>query len=193
MSLADKARAAGKLHRGGRWHDAEDSHTGEHSQGDEHSDAGQHPHGAAHVHGADHAHSGDHAHGAENPHAGQGPVLLNIGGEVGALVVWASPALDGAEIEICPAGNRDEQPDEGRGWWSGEWRGEGHEHDHGDEAAWPHVAVVKRPMLGGPRFAAVFPGLHEGRYELWLRPSHPTALTVAVTGGRVADVSWPTD
>ena len=38
----------------------------------------------------------------ENPFAGQGPVLLDIGGDVGALVVEMPAALTGREIEICP-------------------------------------------------------------------------------------------
>ena len=40
----------------------------------------------------------------ENPHAGQGSVLLDIGGDVGALVVTMPPAMVGVEIEIAPLG-----------------------------------------------------------------------------------------
>ena len=42
----------------------------------------------------------------ENPHAGQGSVLLDIGGDVGALVVSMPPAMVGAEIEIAPVGRQ---------------------------------------------------------------------------------------
>src|SRR4051794_36596730 len=86
----------------------------------------------------------------ENPHAGQGSVVLDIGGDVGALIVSAPPALAGEEIEICPAGQRGAIPDEGRGWWAGEWRshghphGDGHAHAHAHVPAWPHVAVLAR-------------------------------------------------
>ena len=43
------------------------------------------------------------ASNAENPYAGQGSVLLDIGGDVGALVVIMPAALAGAEVEIRPA------------------------------------------------------------------------------------------
>ena len=51
----------------------------------------------------------------ENPHAGQGSVLLDIGGDVGALVVSMPPAMVGVEIEIAPVGEVAHD----------------HEHDHG--------------------------------------------------------------
>ena len=35
---------------------------------------------------------------AENPHAGQGSVLLDIGGDVGALVLHVHPSWEGAEV-----------------------------------------------------------------------------------------------
>jgi hypothetical protein len=125
----------------------------------------------------------------ENAHAGQGSVVLDIGADVGAVVVSTPTALAGAEIEICPAGHRGERPDEGHGWWSGEWRGHGHGHAHGP--AWPHVGVLRRDTSAGVRYAAVFPGLRAGSYELWLRPAEPTAIVVAVLGGRVTEVGWP--
>ena len=36
----------------------------------------------------------------ENPHAGQGSVVLDIGGDIGALVVTMPPELEGVEVEI---------------------------------------------------------------------------------------------
>ena len=52
----------------------------------------------------------------ENPFAGQGSVLLDIGGEVGALVVTMPAAMVDVEVEIRPEdGNQDS-----------------HAHDHGD-------------------------------------------------------------
>jgi len=125
----------------------------------------------------------------ENPHAGQGAVLLDIGADVGAVVVYTPAGLLGAEIEVCPAGRRDAPPVDGQDWWLGEWRAHGHAHD--TAPAWPHVAVLSRPTPGGPRPAAVFPGLRAGSYELWLRPGQPTALTVSVSGGGVTQVDWP--
>jgi hypothetical protein len=36
----------------------------------------------------------------ENPHAGQGSVVLDMGGDVGALVVTMPAELEGVEVEI---------------------------------------------------------------------------------------------
>jgi hypothetical protein len=127
----------------------------------------------------------------ENSHAGQGMVVLDIGGDVGALVVSTPAQLAGVEIEICPAGARHEVPDEGAGWWEGSWRTHHHDHAEGHAPAWPHVGVLPREFAGADVCAAVFPGLRAGRYDLWIKPDHPTALTVAVVGGEVATVQWP--
>ena len=139
---------------------------------------------------------------AENPHAGQGMVVLDIGGDVGALIVSTPAAMAGVEIEICPSRSRGQQPDEGNGWWDGEWRThdhppadhqDGHSHHHHDDhgAAWPHVAVIARPSPVGVQHTAVYPGLREGTYDLWVRPAGPTALTVTVTGAQVTTADWP--
>jgi hypothetical protein len=132
----------------------------------------------------------------ENPHAGQGMVVLDIGGDIGALVVSAPAELAGREIEICPSGARHDVPDEGGDWWQGEWRSHSHPsgtgaHVHHHGSAWPHVAVLGRPAAGVTVHSAVFPGLRCGYYELWLRPDGATAMTVAVTGGEVTSAPWP--
>ena len=41
---------------------------------------------------------------AQNAFAGQGAVLLDIGGDIGALIVDMPEALAGVEIEIRPVG-----------------------------------------------------------------------------------------
>jgi hypothetical protein len=127
---------------------------------------------------------------AENPHSGQGAVVLDIGGDIGALVLTTPPDLDGAEIEICPAGRRNGPPDEGGDWWQGEWRSHRHSHEHAHGPAWPHVAVLPRPMGAGIGHAAVFPALRQGSYEVWVRPHGATALVVMVTGGAVTTAAW---
>jgi hypothetical protein len=106
-------------------------------------------------------------HHEDHSHAGQGAVLLDIGGDVGAVVVRAPAGLVGEEIEICPAGQR-----------------------HG-AAIRPHVAVIARPVAGRRLHSAVFPSVREGRYELYRKPDGPTAVTVAVRGGQVTETSWP--
>ena len=106
----------------------------------------------------------------ENPHAGQGSVLLDIGGDVGALVVAMPPALVGTEIEIAPAG--------------------GHHHGHGHR---PHVAVVDRPVTDGTMPSLVFPELVEGSYDLFDKGEETVLLSAEILGGQVTFLEWPTD
>lgn len=129
---------------------------------------------------------------AENPHAGQGMVVLDIGGDIGALIVTAPAGMIGTEIEICPAGARTETPDDGGTWWHGDWHSHQRGHAHSPGPAWPHVAVLERTQGDGkPAPVAVYPGLHAGLYELWQRPSQRTALVVDVAGAQVTSVLWP--
>ncbi len=107
----------------------------------------------------------------ENPHAGKGSsVLLDIGEDVGALVVTMPAELEGVEIEL---------------------RGRGHDHGHG-HAHWPHVAVVPRPSPAGELIqSAVFFEVPAGSYELYVRPDGPVQLTVDIRGGHVTQADWP--
>ncbi len=130
----------------------------------------------------------------ENPLAGQGMVVLDIGGDVGALVVHTPRSMVGLELEICPSGARGGVPDDGGTWWQGQWRSHTHgdgEHSHPAAAAWPHVSVLARRMAVGHDCSAVFPGLRAGQYELWVRPGEPTGLRVTVRGGAVISANWP--
>ena len=110
----------------------------------------------------------------ENPHAGQGSVLLDIGGDVGALVVAMPPSMVGAEFEIARVG--------------------GHHHGHGHHGHphRPHVAVVNRPVTDGTVPSLVFPELVEGSYELFDKGADAVLLTAGITGGQVTFVEWPT-
>jgi hypothetical protein len=105
---------------------------------------------------------------AHNANAGQGSVLLDIGGEIGALVVTMPASMDGVEVELRPHGE--------------------HEHHHHR----PHVAVVPRPVQGGVVPSLVFPELTSGRYDLYEK-GHPddVRLVVEVEGGRVTTRTWP--
>jgi len=111
----------------------------------------------------------------ENPHAGQGPVLLDVGGDVGALLVRMPASLEGVEIEIRP--HRPTMASRS--------------HDHGDHSHLTHVEVLPRPSAGGFVHCAVFPQLGQGRYELYERPFGPVRLQVTITGGQVTQASWP--
>lgn len=118
---------------------------------------------------------------SENPYAGQGSVLLDIGGDIGALVVTMPADLEGVEVEI----NRLD----GLGHHHG---GGDHHHDEGGQPHRPHVAVVARPTPSGVMHSLVFPELAEGRYELYKRPHGPVELQVTIRGGHVTEESWPT-
>lgn len=106
-------------------------------------------------------------HDHENPHAGQGPVLLDIGGEHGALVVTMPPVTEGLEVEIR------------------------HMDTTGRRGELGHVAVVARPGPRGPVHTLVYPDLVQGRYALVPLPGDEVAMTAQVDGGRVTHVAWP--
>jgi hypothetical protein len=102
----------------------------------------------------------------ENPHAGQGPVVLDIGEGVGALVVAMPETMADVEIEIRSVGAS-------------------------RRAHLSHVGVVGRPVRGRTMWSAVFPELHAGRYELYERVAGRPQLIVDISGGTVTQVSWP--
>lgn len=102
----------------------------------------------------------------ENPHAGQGPVVLDIGEDVGALVVAMPETMADVEIEIRSVGAS-------------------------RRAHLSHVGVVGRPVRGRTMWSAVFSELHAGRYELYERVAGRPQLIVDISAGAVTQVSWP--
>ncbi len=108
--------------------------------------------------------------------------MLDIGGDIGALVVTMPPSMAGVEIEIAREG-------EGR-------PAHGHQHEHGHEHGQPHghrphVAVVNRPTADGAVPSLVFPELVEGSYELFDKGADEVLLTADIVGGRVTFLDWP--
>jgi hypothetical protein len=97
--------------------------------------------------------------------SGPGSVVLEIGGSVGAVAVNVDPSLAGQEIEIREVGRP----------WAGR-----------------HVAVLRRDLPDGPTWAALFPSLIEGSYEIRVigTADGPTA-TVEVVGARVTYCTFP--
>lgn len=93
-----------------------------------------------------------------------GSVVLEVGGDIGALVVHVDAGLAGTEIHIRPAG-----------------RAQGSHHLHTD--------VRERHL--GPTIvhAAVFASLVAGDYELD-RPGGGPTEAVTITGGAVAELDW---
>ncbi len=116
----------------------------------------------------------------ENPHAGQGAVMLDIGGDIGALVVTMPDQLVGIEIEIEPEGGH-AHPGHDHD------HVHGHSHDHHRE----HVAVVSRPVFEGSVASLVFPALREGHYRLYDKGEDVVRLEVDVVGGQVMLADWP--
>src|SRR6476646_7229961 len=104
---------------------------------------------------------------AENPYAGQGSVLLDIGGDVGAVILYLPGAWEGAEVEY----RRPDEPD-------------AHQHDHAHTHR-PHVAVVGRPAGDRVVYSAVFPELVAGRYVLALPDG--SEIDADVEGGVVTE------
>lgn len=132
---------------------------------------------------------------AENPFAGQGYVLLDIGGEIGALVVTMPDGLEGLEVEIQPAGTGPKplvhDHDGAAGSHDHEHHDHGHDHDHDHGGGHhPHVAVVNRPVGDGTVPSLVFPDVVVGDYELVPKLGGPVQLTVRVNGGEVTTVAW---
>ena len=128
---------------------------------------------------------------SENPFAGQGAVMLDIGGDVGALVVTMPSSMVGAEIEIAPTGGA--RPDDQVEHHHEEDHEHGHGHGHGHgHAHRPHVAVVDRPVAAGSQPSLVFPELVEGSYELFDKGEDTVLLTVEIVGGQVTFADWPT-
>lgn len=123
----------------------------------------------------------------ENPHAGQGSVLLDIGDDIGALVVTMPADLVGDEVEILAAdqvGHEHHHHHDGHGHDPDH----GHDHHHGHR---PHVAVVARPVGGGTVPSLVFPELVEGSYVLMPKGTDDVRLTVEIRGGEVSTATWP--
>lgn len=105
--------------------------------------------------------SHSHATGA----TGAGSVILELGGQIGVLVLHAPAELHGQEIEIsrcdCDAPTRR-----------------------------THSLVRQRETASGTSYAAVYPGVPAGRYTVW-RDTTTAAGTVTVRGGQVAQFHWP--
>lgn len=113
-----------------------------------------------------HAHSHDHSgpRPVENYSARKHPefVVLDIGEDIGALIVHTSPDMHSVEIEISPSGQEERRT---------------------------HKQVLERNMGDRPAFTAVFDGLAAGSYTLWV-DDEPRARDVEIEGGAIAQLDW---
>jgi hypothetical protein len=106
--------------------------------------------------------------GAEHEHhhtldpSGDGTVVLDIGGDIGALVLHTPHELAGMEIDIFRLG---------------------------DDTPAMHTAVRERHLPGGHVHAAVYPTVPEGDYEIRAVGALPS-LPVTIRGGFVTEINW---
>jgi hypothetical protein len=127
----------------------------------------EHPHPHDHDHGHDHSHAGPGSYAALGPEGAPpkgGPVVVDIGSDVGALIAHMNPDLLGAELFLRP----DREP-----------------------STTTHTGIWERQM--GPRAAvvAVFPALLAGGYDI-LDTSGGRAGRVEVVGGEVGEIDLRT-
>jgi hypothetical protein len=119
--------------------------------------------GDAHLHHTHHHHPHEphtHEQYADRPHPEY--VVLEIGGDLGALVVYTDADLHGVEIEISPSG---------------------------EDGRRSHKDVLERSLAGRPAFSAVFDQIKDGSYTVWVADT-PRARDVRVNGGKVAELDW---
>jgi len=102
----------------------------------------------------------DHHHANHRPHTEQ--VVLELGGDLGALIVYTDPALLHQEIEISP---------------------------DGDDGRRSHKDVLERVVGECSLYAAVFDRLPEGAYTLW-HGGRPLTRGATVSAGSVAEFDW---
>jgi hypothetical protein len=110
---------------------------------------------------AEHRHE-QHTHEqyADRPHPEY--VVLEIGGDLGALIVYTDPEMHGVEIEISRSG---------------------------EDGRRAHKDVLERSLGGRPAFSAVFDQVRQGSYTLWVADT-ARARDVQISGGNVAELDW---
>lgn len=88
--------------------------------------------------------------------------LLDIGVNIGALVIYTRFEALGKQIEVSPLGEPGRRT---------------------------HTEVLERRAGGLPVYAALFQALPEGDYEIWGSDPDPIG-EVTITGGLVAEINW---
>jgi hypothetical protein len=101
------------------------------------------------------------------PPSGEGTVVLDIGGDRGAAVIYTGYALSGSEIEIRPVGHP--------------WEG-------------VHTGIRQRDLSDEVCFAAVFGSIAAGSYQFRVKGTETEPImAIEVTGGGIAEATWPND
>ncbi len=94
--------------------------------------------------------------------SGPGSVVLDIGDDVGALIVITPAAMAGEEIHVSPVR---------------------------DPGGRTHAVVRERRLGPASSHAAVYPALPAGEYTIWRDVGRP-AGTVRIEGGAAASYRW---
>ena len=104
--------------------------------------------------------------GGEQPFEDSGPrsgppdaLVLDIGGDVGALIVYADEACLGSEIDLTPVG--------------------------APQSHQVHTMVRRRRAASGDVIAGLFPELVEGTYTLWGLSGNGPIGEVTIVGGQI--------
>jgi hypothetical protein len=108
--------------------------------------------------------------------------VLDIGGDIGALILYADAEYDEREIEVSPIDEGDHAHEQADG--AGEDHDTGHGHGHRT-----HTAIHQRQAGGSLTYAGIYPELKAGEYRIWTDdPGLPDR--VVIVGGEVAEVDW---
>jgi hypothetical protein len=115
-----------------------------------------------HSHGQGHAHN--HETTEQNYAARRHPehVVLDIGDDIGALILHTDAEMLGVQVEISATGQ---------------------------DAHRSHKDVLEREINGRPAYTAVFDNIREGTYTLWI-DDVACERDIVVTGGGISELDW---
>jgi len=103
-----------------------------------------------------------HAHGGERAGARLEDAVLDIGDDVGALILYTGEEYAEREIEVSPLG---------------------------DETRRTHTAIHQRRAGADAVYAGIFPQLRAGAYRIWADRAGLVEC-VTIVGGEVVEVDW---
>ncbi|HEY7827324.1 MAG TPA: hypothetical protein VIB99_03760 [Candidatus Limnocylindrales bacterium] len=125
--------------------------------------------------------------------------VLDIGGDIGALILYTDAEYAGREIEVSLLDEAAGQPAEAE-HEHGQEHDHGHDHTHEHErglegGAEPghsgrvHTAIHERRAGDLVAYAGIYPELQQGTYRVWIDdPALPNQVTIV--GGEVAELDW---
>jgi hypothetical protein len=113
------------------------------------------------------AHTHTHVQSAEKPYVDEGPMagpvealVLDIGGDIGALVLYAEESCLGQEIDLTPTGS--------------------------PRSHHMHTMIRRRRAVDREFIAGVYPELAEGSYTVWGLDNRPLG-EIHIAGGAVSE------